>query len=67
MLLAILFLFVIISINIKDKMESYIYACTFWTVFMFVMVEILSVFNAITTLSLWLVWGCPYLYCLVIF
>lgn len=58
MALAMILLFVLISIKIKDKMESYIYAFVLWTIFMFVMVETLSVFNVITTLSLWLVWGC---------
>lgn len=58
MILALLMLLLITSTKIKDKIESYIYAFVLWTVFMFVMVEILSAFNAITTLSLWLAWGC---------
>ena len=57
MILALLLLLLIANTKIKDKIESYIYAFVLWTVFMFVMVEILSSFNAISTLNLWLAWG----------
>ena len=57
MICAIVLLFVIFNHYLKKKADAYVYAVIAWTLFMFGVTEILSVFNALTMGTLWLCWG----------
>lgn len=57
MICAILLLSLIFCSKKTEKVEAYVYAIITWTLLMFGITEILSVFHAITIGSLWLTWG----------
>lgn len=59
MICAILLLFLIFYSKKADKVEAYIYAVITWTLLMFGITEIMSVFRAVTMGGLWLAWGIP--------
>lgn len=56
MIIAFILLFVIYHKLIADRTEAYIHAITTWTLLLFIMTEILSVFHGISFLSLWTCW-----------
>lgn len=57
MICAIVLLYFVLKSRTAVKAEAYVYSIITWTLFMFGITEILSAFYALTTGSLWLVWG----------
>lgn len=57
MICAMLLLFLIFYSRKTEKVEAYIYAIIIWTLLLFGITEILSVFRAVAIGSLWLAWG----------
>lgn len=57
MICAIVLLYLIFNSKASEKTEAYVYAIITWTLFMFGVTEILSVFHAIATVCLWAAWG----------
>lgn len=57
MICAIVLLYFMFNSKVSEKTEAYVYAIITWTLFMFGVTEILSVFHAITIGCLWAAWG----------
>ena len=57
MVFAVILLFLLWNKFTEDKMQAYVYSVLAWTLYMFGLTEILSVFHQITGLNLWLAWG----------
>ncbi len=57
MICAMILSFLLLNKFIKEKVEAYLYAVLLWTLYMFAATEILSIFQSITMISLWLAWA----------
>ena len=57
MIFVVILLFLLWNKFTEDKMQAYVYSVLAWTLYMFGLTEILSVFHQITRLNLWLAWG----------